>query len=79
MVEEHEIPEYIPGDHVELRIYLRHRHNVVAVEASFAHETSTDVTFTRRNAPELERHDGDEKVSVVRFAPMRVSTQSPLG
>jgi hypothetical protein len=30
MAEEHEIPEYIPGDHVELRIYLRHRHNVVS-------------------------------------------------
>src|ERR671916_2168703 len=79
MAEEHEIPEYISGDHVELRIYLRHRHNVVAVEAGLAHETSSDVTFTRRNAPELERRDGDEKVSVVRFAPMRVSTQSPLG
>ena len=79
MAEEHEIPEYIPGDHVELSIHLRHRHNVVAVEAGFAHATSTDVTFTRRNAPELERQDGDEKVSVVRFAPMRVSTQSSLG
>jgi hypothetical protein len=79
MAEAHETPEYIPGDHVELRIYLRHRHNLVAVEAGFAHETSSDVTFTRRNAPELERREGDEKVSVVRFAPMRVSTQSPLG
>jgi hypothetical protein len=79
MAEEHEIPEYIHGDHVELRIYLRHKHNLVAVEAGFAHETSSDVTFTRRNEPELERREGDEKVSVVRFAPMRVSTQSPLG
>jgi pyruvate/2-oxoglutarate dehydrogenase complex dihydrolipoamide acyltransferase (E2) component len=79
MAESHEVPEYIPGDHVELRLYLRHKHNVVAVEAGFAHERSSDVAFTRRNAPELERHEGDEKVSVVRFAPMRVSPDSPLG
>jgi hypothetical protein len=79
MAEAYEMPEYIPGDHVELRIHLRHKHNVVAVEAGFAHETSSDVTFARRNAPELERREGDEKVSAVRFAPMRVTTQSPLG
>ena len=79
MAEAHEMPEYIPGDHVELRIHLRHKHNVVAVEAGFAHETSSDVTFARRNTPELERREGDEKVSAVRFAPMRVTTQSPLG
>src|SRR5918999_166999 len=79
MAEAHEVPEYIPGDHVELRLYLRHKHNLVAVEAGFAHETSSDVSFTRRNAPELERYEGDEKVSVVRFAPMRVSPDSPLG
>lgn len=79
MSEEHGIPEYIPGNHVELRIYLRHKHNLVAVEAGFAHETSSDVTFTRRNKPELERREADEKVSAVRFAPMQVSTQSPLG
>jgi hypothetical protein len=79
MAEAHEVPEYIPGDHVELRLYLQHKHNVVAVEAGFAHERSSDVSFTRRNAPELERYEGDEKVSVVRFAPMRVSPDSPLG
>ena len=79
MAEAHEVPEYIPGDHVELHLYLRHKHNVVAVEAGFAHESSSDVSFTRRNAPELESHEGDEKVSVVRFAPMRVSPDSPLG
>jgi pyruvate/2-oxoglutarate dehydrogenase complex dihydrolipoamide acyltransferase (E2) component len=79
MVEAHEVPEYIPGDHVELRLYLRHKHNVVAVEAGFAHETSSDVSFTRRAAPELESHEGDEKVSTVRFAPVRVSPNSPLG
>jgi pyruvate/2-oxoglutarate dehydrogenase complex dihydrolipoamide acyltransferase (E2) component len=79
MAEAHEIPDYIPGDHVELRLYLRHKHNVVAVEAGFAHGTSSDISFTRRNAPELERYEGDEKVSVVRFAPMRVSPDSPLG
>jgi hypothetical protein len=79
MAETHEIPEYIPGDHVELHIYLRHKHNVVAVEAGFAHETSSNITFTRRNAPELESREGDEKISVVRFAPMRVSPESPLG
>ena len=79
MAEAHEVPEYIPGDHVELRLYLRHKHNVVAVEAGFAHERSSDVAFTRRNAPELERYEGDEKISVVHFAPMRVSPDSPLG
>src|ERR687885_797617 len=79
MADAHEIPDYIPGDHVELRLYLRHKHNVVAVEAGFAHETSSDISFTRRNAPELERYEGDEKASVVRFAPMRVSPDSPLG
>src|SRR4028119_2058541 len=79
MAEAHEVPEYIPGDHVELRPYLQHKHNVVAVEAGFAHERSSDVSFTRRNAPELERYEGDEKVSVVRSAPMRVSPDSPLG
>ena len=79
MTEAHEVPEYIPGDHVELRLYLRHKHNVVAVEAGFAHQTSSDISFTRRNAPELERYEGEEKVSVVRFAPMRVSPDSPLG
>jgi pyruvate/2-oxoglutarate dehydrogenase complex dihydrolipoamide acyltransferase (E2) component len=79
MAEAHEVPEYIPGDHVELRLYLRHKHNVVAVEAGFAHETSSDVSFTRRAAPELESHEGDEKVSAVRFAPVRVSPNSPLG
>lgn len=79
MAEAHEVPEYIPGDHVELRLYLRHKHNVVAVEAGFAHQTSSDISFTRRNVPELERHEGDEKVSVVHFAPMRVSPDSPLG
>jgi pyruvate/2-oxoglutarate dehydrogenase complex dihydrolipoamide acyltransferase (E2) component len=79
MAETYEVPEYIPGDHVELRLYLRHKHNVVAVEAGFAHESNSNVSFTRRNAPELERHEGDEKVSVVRFAPMRVSPDSPLG
>jgi pyruvate/2-oxoglutarate dehydrogenase complex dihydrolipoamide acyltransferase (E2) component len=79
MAEAHEVPEYIPGDHVELHLYLRHKHNVVAVEAGFAHESSSDISFTRRNAPELESHEGDEKVSVVRFAPMRVSPDSPLG
>ena len=79
MAEAHEIPDYIPGDHVELRLYLRHKHNVVAVEAGFAHQTSSDISFTRRNVPELERHEGDEKVSVVHFAPMRVSPDSPLG
>src|ERR671927_128655 len=66
MAETYEVPEYIPGDHVELRLYLRHKHNVVAVEAGFAHESNSNVSFTRRNAPELERHEGDEKVSVVR-------------
>src|SRR5215203_4687585 len=79
MAEAHEVPEYIPGDHVELRLYLQHKHNVVAVEAGFAHETSSDVTFTRRSEPELERHEGNEKVSVVPFAPVRVSPASPLG
>ena len=79
MAEAYEVPEYIPGDHVELHLYLRHKHNVVAVEAGFAHESNSNVSFTRRNAPELERHEGDEKVSVVRFAPMRVSPDSPLG
>jgi pyruvate/2-oxoglutarate dehydrogenase complex dihydrolipoamide acyltransferase (E2) component len=79
MAEAHEVPEYIPGDHVELRLYLRHKHNVVAVEAGFAHESNSNVSFTRRNAPELERHEGDEKVSIVRFAPVRVSSDSPLG
>jgi pyruvate/2-oxoglutarate dehydrogenase complex dihydrolipoamide acyltransferase (E2) component len=79
MAEAHEVPEYIPGDHVELRLYLRHKHNLVAVEAGFAHEASSGISFTRRNAPELESHEGDEKVSVVRFAPMRVSPDSPLG
>ena len=79
MAEAHAVPEYIPGDHVELRLYLRHKHNVVAVEAGFAHERSSDVAFTRRNAPELERYEGDEKISVVHFAPMRVSPDSPLG
>src|ERR687889_2191431 len=79
MAEAHEVPEYIPGDHVELRLYLRHKHNVVAVEAGFAHGASSDISFTRRNAPELERYEGDEKVRVVRFAPMRVSPDSPLG
>jgi len=79
MAEAHEVPEYIPGDHVELYLYLRHKHNVVAVEAGFAHESSSEISFTRRSAPELERHEGDEKVSVVRFAPMRVSPDSPLG
>ncbi len=79
MAEAHEVPEYIPGDHVELRLYLRHKHNVVAVEAGFAHESSSEISFTRRNAPELESYEGDEKVSVVRFAPMRVSPDSPLG
>jgi pyruvate/2-oxoglutarate dehydrogenase complex dihydrolipoamide acyltransferase (E2) component len=79
MAEAHGVPEYIPGDHVELRLYLRHKHNVVAVEAGFAHETSSDVSFTRRAAPELESHEGDEKVSAVRFAPVRVSPNSPLG
>src|SRR5919199_1811872 len=79
MADAHEIPDYIPGDHVEHRLYLRHKHNVVAVEAGFAHETSSDISFTRRNAPELERYEGAEKVSVVRFAPMRVSPDSPLG
>ena len=79
MDEAQEVPEYIPGDHVELHLYLQHKHNVVAVEAGFAHESSSEISFTRRNAPELERHEGDEKVSVVRFAPMRVSPDSPLG
>ena len=79
MAETHEIPEYIPGDHVELHIHLRHKHNVVAVEAGFAHETSSNVTFNRRSAPQLERREGDDKVSEVRFAPMRVSPESPLG
>jgi len=79
MAEAHEVPEHIPGDHVELHLYLRHKHNVVAVEAGFAHESSSEISFTRRSAPELERHEGDEKVSVVRFAPMRVSPDSPLG
>jgi pyruvate/2-oxoglutarate dehydrogenase complex dihydrolipoamide acyltransferase (E2) component len=79
MAEAHEVPEYIPGDHVELRLYLQHQHNVVAVEAGFAHETSSDITFTRRSEPELERHEGNEKVSVVRFAPVRVAPASPLG
>jgi pyruvate/2-oxoglutarate dehydrogenase complex dihydrolipoamide acyltransferase (E2) component len=79
MAEAHEVPQYIPGDHVELRLYLRHKHNLVAVEAGFAHESSSDISFTRRNAPELEKYEGDEKVSVVRFAPMRVSSDSPLG
>jgi pyruvate/2-oxoglutarate dehydrogenase complex dihydrolipoamide acyltransferase (E2) component len=79
MAEAHEIPEYIPGDHVELHLYLRHKHNVVAVEAGFAYESSSDISFTRRNTPELESYEGDEKVSVVRFAPMRVSPDSPLG
>jgi pyruvate/2-oxoglutarate dehydrogenase complex dihydrolipoamide acyltransferase (E2) component len=79
MAEAHEVPEYIPGDHVELLLYLRHKHNVVAVEAGFAHETSSDISFTRRSEPELERHEGNEKVSVVRFAPVRVSPNSPLG
>ena len=79
MAEAREVPEYIPGDHVELRLYLRHKHNLVAVEAGFAHESSSDISFTRRNPPELQRHEGDEKVSVVRFAPMRVSPDSPLG
>ena len=79
MAEAQEVPEYIPGDHVELRLYLRHKHNLVAVEAGFAHETSSDISFTRSNAPELQRHEGEEKISVVRFAPMRVSPDSPLG
>jgi pyruvate/2-oxoglutarate dehydrogenase complex dihydrolipoamide acyltransferase (E2) component len=79
MAEAHEVPEYIPGDHVELRLYLRHKHNLVAVEAGFAHETRSDISFTRSNAPELQRHEGEEKISVVRFAPMRVSPDSPLG
>jgi pyruvate/2-oxoglutarate dehydrogenase complex dihydrolipoamide acyltransferase (E2) component len=79
MAEAHEVPEYIPGDHVELRLYLRHKHNLVAVEAGFAHESSSDISFTRSNAPELQRREGEEKVSVVRFAPMRVSPDSPLG
>ena len=79
MAEAHEVPEYIPGDHLELRLYLRHKHNLVAVEAGFAHETRSDISFTRSNAPELQRHEGEEKVSVVRFAPMRVSPDSPLG
>ena len=79
MAEAHEVPEYIPGDHLALRLYLRHKHNLVAVEAGFAHETSSDISFTRSNAPELQRHEGEEKVSVVRFAPMRVSPDSPLG
>jgi hypothetical protein len=79
MAEAHEVPEYIAGDHVELRLYVRHKHNVVAVEAGFAYETRSDITFTRRNAPELERREGDDKVSVVHFAPMRVSPDSPLG
>src|ERR687894_2497949 len=79
MAEAHEVPEYIPGDHLELRLYLRHKHNLVAVEAGFAHETSSDISFTRSNAPELQRREGEEKVSIVRFAPMRVSPDSPLG
>jgi pyruvate/2-oxoglutarate dehydrogenase complex dihydrolipoamide acyltransferase (E2) component len=79
MAEAHEVPEYIPGDHVELRLYLRHKHNLVAVEAGFAHESSSDISFTRSNAPELQRSEGEEKVSIVRFAPMRVSPDSPLG
>ncbi len=79
MAEAHEVAEYIPGDHVELHLFLRHKHNVVAVEAGFAHESSSDIAFTRRNAPDLESYEGDEKVSVVRFAPMRVSPDSPLG
>jgi pyruvate/2-oxoglutarate dehydrogenase complex dihydrolipoamide acyltransferase (E2) component len=79
LVEAHEVPEYIPGDHVELRLYLRHKHNVVAVEAGFAHESSSDISFTRRSEPEIERHEGNEKVSVVRFTPVRVSPNSPLG
>ena len=79
MAEAYEVPEYIPGDYVELYLYLRHKHNVVAVEAGFAHQTSSDISFTRRNEPELERHEGAEKVSVVHFAPVRVSPNSPLG
>ena len=79
MAEAHEVPEYIPGDHLELRLYLRHKHNLVAVEAGFAHETRSDISFTRSNAPELQRREGEEKVSIVRFAPMRVSPDSPLG
>ena len=79
MAEAQEVPEYIPGDHVELHLYLWHKHNVVAVEAGFAHESSSEISFTRRSAPELESHEGDEKASVVRFAPMRVSPDSPLG
>jgi pyruvate/2-oxoglutarate dehydrogenase complex dihydrolipoamide acyltransferase (E2) component len=79
MTKAHEVPKYIPGDHVELRLCLRHKHNVVAVEAGFAHETSSDISFIRRSAPELESHEGDEKVSVLRFAPVRVSPDSPLG
>ena len=79
MAEAHGVPEHIPGDHVELRLCLRHKHNVVAIEAGFAHETSSDISFTRRSEPELERHEGSEKVSVVRFAPVRVSPNSPLG
>jgi pyruvate/2-oxoglutarate dehydrogenase complex dihydrolipoamide acyltransferase (E2) component len=79
LVEAHKVPEYIPGDHVELRLYLRHKHNLVAVEAGFAHETSSDVSFTRRSEPELDRLEGDEKVSTVHFAPVRVSPNSPLG
>ena len=79
MAETREMPEYIPGDYVELHIYLRHKHNVVAVEAGFAYESSSDITFTRRNAPELERHEDDYKISIVRFTPMRVTPDSPLG
>jgi pyruvate/2-oxoglutarate dehydrogenase complex dihydrolipoamide acyltransferase (E2) component len=79
MAEAHEVPEYIPGDHVELHLYLQHKHNVVAVEAGFAHESSSDISFTRRSEPELESQEGNEKVSVVHFAPVRVSPNSPLG
>lgn len=79
MAKTREMPEYIPGDHVELHIYLRHKHNVVAVEAGFAHESSSDITFTRRNAPELERREDDYKISLVSFTPMRVTPDSPLG
>jgi hypothetical protein len=79
MAETNEIPKYIPGDHVELHMYLRHKHNLIAVEAGFAHETSSDITFSRRNVPELESHEGEDKISIVRFPPMRVTPESPLG
>jgi hypothetical protein len=62
-----EPPEYILGDSIELSIFLRHKKNVVKVEAVFTPRADPDKRIVFEDVPQLVRREGDYQISQVEF------------